>query len=195
MNIPDWSAKQFHAVVHLPDVYQVRDFTKGVYGPSDFDFDIGRYDELRPGMYSSELFENSRFLHIGIDIGGPVGTPCMAFEDGEIAYYGYNPSEGDYGNVIVTKHVIENRNLWALYGHLDKISIEDKEVGQHISKGEVICRIGNKHENGGWEPHLHFQLSWSDPGTHDMPGVVNPADRDIALLEYPDPRIILGPIY
>ena len=76
-----------------------------------------------------------------------------------------------------------------------KTKIEDKEVGQKISGGEVICWIGDRHENGGWDPHLHFQLSWSDPGTHDMPGVVNPADREEALAKYPDPRMVMGPIY
>ena len=55
--------------------------------------------------------------------------------------------------------------------------------------------VGDRHENGGWDPHLHFQLSWSDPGTHDMPGVVNPADREEALAKYPDPRMVMGPIY
>ena len=31
--------------------------------------------------------------------------------------------------------------------------------------------------------------------THDMPGVVDPKDRSDALARYPDPRIVLGPIY
>ena len=98
----------------------------------EFEFDIGRYDELRPGMYSTDLFSDGRFLHIGIDVGGPVGTPCMAFEEGEFSYFGYNPADGDYGNTLVTKHLIEGRPIWALYGHLNSDSIADKEVGQKI---------------------------------------------------------------
>ena len=31
--------------------------------------------------------------------------------------------------------------------------------------------------------------------THDMPGVVSPVDRDEALLEYIDPRYVLGELY
>ena len=46
----DWAALDFHPVVHLPDEYEVRDFTTGKYLPSKFEYDIGRYDELRPGM-------------------------------------------------------------------------------------------------------------------------------------------------
>ena len=190
-----WQTGRYHPVVHLPEEYEVRDFTTGNYIPSEYEYDIGRYDELRPGMYSTELFSDGRFLHVGIDIGAPVGTPCMAFDDGEISHFGYNPADGDYGNVIITKHLIGENPIWALYGHLSAESIKDKKIGQKISRGETICWMGDKHENGGWESHLHFQLSVDEPETHDMPGVVNPEERESALKKYPDPRMILGPIY
>ena len=191
----DWQTGRYHPVVHLPDEYEVRDFTTGEYIPSEYEFDIGRYDELRPGMYSTELFSDGRFLHVGIDIGAPVGTPCMAFDDGGISHFGYNPADGDYGYVIVTKHIVSKKPIWALYGHLSAESIEGKKIGQKVSRGEVICWMGDKHENGGWESHLHFQLSINEPETHDMPGVVDPKNREKALENYPDPRFVLGPIY
>ena len=190
-----WQTGRYHPVVDLPEHYEVRDFTGGDYTPSKMTYDIGKYDELRPGMYNTDLFKDNRFLHIGIDIGAPVGTPCMAFEDGVISHFGYNPEDGDYGNVIITKHIIGGVPIWALYGHLDSNSISKKKIGQKISRGEVICWMGDKHENGGWESHLHFQLSIIEPKTHDMPGVVVPANRKIALIEYPDQRLVLGPIY
>ena len=71
----EWRTGDYHPVVDLPDEYEVRDFTTGKYTPSNFEYDIGRYDELRPGMYNTELFSDERSLHIGIDIGAPVGTP------------------------------------------------------------------------------------------------------------------------
>lgn len=191
----DWGSIDFHPVVHLPDEYEVRDFTSGEYSPSKYEFDIGRYDELRPGMYSTDLFAGERFLHVGIDIGGPVGTPCMAFMDGEISHFGYNPAAGDYGNVVITRHEIGGVLVWALYGHLDAASIEGKWVGQKVNAGEVIAWFGAFHENGGWDPHLHFQLSLVEPETHDLPGVVAPEDRMNALAIYPDPRNVLGPLY
>jgi len=190
-----WQTGRYHPVVHLPDEYEVRDFTTGNYTPSEYEFDIGRYDELRPGMYSTELFSDGRFLHIGIDIGAPVGTPCMAFDDGEVSHFGYNAADGDYGYVIITKHIVGEKPIWALYGHLSADSIKGKKIGQKISRGEVICWMGDRHENGGWDSHLHFQLSINEPETHDMPGVVNPENREKALEKYPDPRLVLGPIY
>jgi len=55
--------------------------------------------------------------------------------------------------------------------------------------------MGKKHENGGWEPHVHFQLSLVEPVVPDLPGVVARADREQALIDYPDPRLVLGALY
>ena len=82
-----------------------------------------------------------------------------------------------------------------MYGHLDAASIEGKRIGQKIEAGEVIAWFGDFDENGGWEPHLHFQLSLVEPETHDLPGVVASEDRERALRDYPDPRLVLGPLY
>lgn len=123
---------------------------------------IGRYDENRIGMYSSELFldeDNSidgfagaRTVHVGIDLSGPIGTPVYAFTDGVIHSLGYNAELGDYGNVVVLEHTVPSngRKLWALYGHLDGTAIQGKVPGQRIRKGQRIGRLGDIHENGGW---------------------------------------------
>ena len=191
----DWSAYDYHPVVHLHMDYTVLDLTDGSWESPETEFSIGKYDEVRPNLYNTELFGGERNVHMGIDIGGPVGTPCMGFMDGEISHFGYNPAAGDYGNVVITKHDIGGVPVWALYGHLDAASIEDKRVGQIVESGDVIAWFGAFEENGGWEPHLHFQLSLVEPETHDMPGVVAPGEREYSLEIYPDPRNVLGPLY
>ena len=185
----------FHPVVILPKDYTILDLTNDSWNSPETEFSIGRYDEFRPDMYNTSIFGGIRNIHMGIDIGGPVGTFCLAFMDGEISHFGYNPEPGDYGNVIITKHVISKTTFWALYGHLDSSSIDNISIGQDVKAGELIGRFGNAHENGGWEPHLHFQLSLVEPSTHDLPGVVSSEDREQALLDYPDPRLVLGPLY
>ena len=75
------------------------------------------------------------------------------------------------------------------------IAISNQKGGDMVKEGDVIAWFGAFEENGGWEPHLHFQLSLIEPETHDMPGVVAPEDRDQALKDYPDPRLVLGPLY
>tara|TARA_B100000131_G_scaffold57407_4_gene52712 strand:- start:508 stop:1086 length:579 start_codon:yes stop_codon:yes gene_type:complete len=191
----EWHIQDFHPVVHLPDNYEILDLSKGVWNKPKSDFSIGRYNEVRPNMYKTKLFDGGRDIHMGIDIGGPVGTPCMAFADGEISHFGYNPEPGDYGNVVITRHEFGENSVWALYGHLDSASIDGKKIGQKVLAGEIIAWFGNFEENGGWEPHLHFQLSLIEPETHDMPGVVAQEGREQALIDYPDPRLVLGGIY
>ena len=194
-NMIAWNIGDFYPVVILPEKYTVLDLSDGLWTPSRTEFSIGKYNEVRPNMYNTDIFAGVRNIHIGVDIGGPVGTPCMAFTDGEISHFGYNPESGDYGYVIITKHNITGTTVWALYGHLDSTSVKNKSIGQIVNKGEVIAWFGAHHENGGWEPHLHFQLSLLEPETHDLPGVVASGDRAQALLDYPDPRLVLGPIY
>ncbi len=194
-SILNWKNNAYHSVVELPDNYTVLDLSVNPWIPSKTEFSIGKYDEVRPNMYLTPIFGGIRNIHVGLDINGPIGTPCMAFMDGKITHFGYNPEPGDYGYVIITKHNISGIELWALYGHLSSESIEGKIVGQKVRKGEIIAWFGPENENGGWEPHLHFQLSLLEPKTHDLPGVVSDVERIQALENYPDPRLILGPLY
>ncbi|MED5271727.1 MAG: peptidoglycan DD-metalloendopeptidase family protein [Candidatus Thermoplasmatota archaeon] len=188
------SGYNFHFIVDLPKQYYIHDFTKG-NDKSPLKYSVGRYDENRKGLYESELFSGIRTLHVGIDIGGPVNTPVHAFHRGVIFNQTYLPSDGDYGNVIIMEHEFNGTKLWALYGHLSSESIKHLEIGQVVESGQIIGWFGDKSENGGWEPHVHFQLSLERPESCDMPGVVNPEDRESALMKYPDPRLVLGQIY
>lgn len=182
----------------LPERCEVYDFTRG-YDPErarESRWGVGRYDERRPGMYTAALFvEGARDLHVGVDLAAPVGVAVHAFDDGVIHRFGVNPAPGDYGFTVITAHVYEGRALYALHGHLSARSIEGLREGRALRRGEVFAWIGDRHENGGWNPHLHFQLSWERPETHDLPGVVRFSERDEARERFPDPRGVLGPIY
>lgn len=186
----------FHPVIVLPSDPDLLDLSSasGVNGTRHSPFSIGRYNEKRI-IYTQDLFEGERSIHMGVDLGGPAGTPVHAFADGTIYCLGNNPADGDYGPTIVTEHRLNGRRIWALHGHLSAASLNDKTPGQTIQKGQTIGWLGTQSENGGWPPHVHFQLSWNAPKTHDMPGAVSEAQRSQALADYPDPRIVLGPIY
>ena len=85
--------------------------------------------------------------------------------------------------------------LWSLYGHLSASSLYLNPTGTMVKAGQRIGVLGETNENGGWPPHLHFQLSWCPPEGHDMPGVVAVAQRARGRWTFPDPRLVLGTLY
>ena len=198
---------RFHPVMMLPPGIHVRDLS----APSDVRpplWSVGRYDEIRRGMYTAELFGEGglaevRCLHVGIDLGAPLGVAVHAFAPGTVVHQGALPAPGDYGHAVVIAHEVGDALgeiapegvIYALYGHLAARSLALRRPGDRVEAGEVIGWIGPPEENGGWPPHLHLQLCRERPATHDLPGVVRPAERAEALRRYPDPRLVLGPIY
>ena len=195
--MPDISHISFENIIDLPDNVYVHDFeSNNKFQDTLNSFSIGRYNEKRPNMYEGDLFEKTnRFIHMGIDIGAPVGTPVKSFYDGEIFLLKYNDQKLDYGYTMITRHRFKDQNVYALYGHLSNSSIKNKKIGQKIHSGEVLAYLGSKEENGGWPPHVHFQLSLIKPEECDLPGVVSEENHDIALKIFPDPRMVLGKIY
>ena len=186
----------FHPIVDLSPGYEVLDLSKGATADrlTDSLITVGRYDEDR-SIYQALLFAGGRSVHMGIDIGAPEGTPVFVFEEGTVYRQGINPANGDYGPTLITQHVVKGRDLWVLHGHLSPESLELRGPGDSIEAGDVLGWFGTSEVNGGWPPHVHIQLSVERPLTHDMPGAVSPAQRAQALVCYPDPRTILGPLY
>lgn len=185
---------RFHPVVVLPPEYVVLDLSGPWQAEPGSRWTVGRYDEIR-GIYTQALFEGARTLHVGIDLGGPAGVAVHAFADGEVIHAGENPAPGDYGPTLVTAHQLDGRPLYALFGHLSRPSLAQSPVGRRFAAGDVLGWLGEPHENGGWPPHVHVQLAVERPATFDLPGAVRPADREDALRRYPDPRLVLGPLY
>lgn len=188
---------KFSPVIKLPGTPKVFDFTSG-YDPdriAPVPFGIGRYNEKRKNMYVSPLYKNERNVHMGVDFWVPAGTPVFSFYEGNILCFRDNDNAGDYGPTIVTGHLLDDMPLYALYGHLSRESLEGLREGQPIRKGEKIGEVGTEHENGGWIPHLHFQLCRDKPEEPDMPGVVSEKELKRALEIYPDPQLVLGKLY
>ena len=196
-SLPKLSDYCFNCVIDLPKNTPVLDLKNGNdYQKFNGPYSIGKYNEKRYDLYKGDLFEkNSRFIHMGIDIGAPVGTCVRSFFDGEIFSFKNNNLDLDYGYTIITKHTFEGTNLFALYGHLSKSSLKGKKVGQKVYSGVEMATIGDKTENGGWPPHVHFQLSLIEPKTCDLPGVVSEKNHEMALKIFPDPRLVLGNLY
>jgi len=161
---------------------------------------IGRHDESRY-FYTSPAFatgdnitDEYRTIHLGIDLFAPAGTPVFAPLAGKVVSFKDNNAPKDYGPVIVLEHKgDEHPTFYSLFGHLSIESLNGKIVGQRIEKGERIGTIGEVDANGGWTPHLHFQIITDllELGT-DFPGVARPSQRKVWLSLCPDPNLILG---
>ena len=188
----------FHPVIRLPQSVPVFDFSMS-YDPDrtlESPFGIGKYDEIRPTMYTEAQFaKDVRNIHMGIDIAAPVNTAVYAIAGGEIFALGINDLPQDYGPTIITSHDINGSRLYILHGHLSAKSLTKWQIGDCFDSGDVLGWVGSFDENGGWNPHLHFQLSRLRPLTHDLPGVVSATDRRWARKAFPDPRLVLGDIY
>jgi peptidoglycan LD-endopeptidase LytH len=188
----------FSPVIRLPEGYEVYDFTAG-YDPARTlasPYGIGRYDEHRPGMYLGDQFiEGQRNVHVGIDIAAPVGEAVHSVYAGTIFALRDNALPYDYGPTLITRHTWLGQVVFALHGHLSRECLSRWSPGDSFEAGVVLAEVGAREVNGGWNPHLHFQLCLFEPETCDLPGAVSAEDRPWALTAFPDPRLVLGPLY
>jgi 4-aminobutyrate aminotransferase-like enzyme/Ser/Thr protein kinase RdoA (MazF antagonist) len=161
---------------------------------------IGRYDEARL-LYTSPLFgasenptDERRTIHLGIDLFASPGTPIRAPLDGVVHAVAVNTAPLDYGPLVILRHATsDGLECFTLYGHLARESFDALQVGQRIARGQLFARIGDVHENGGWAPHLHFQIIMDllDHRT-DFPGVALASQRNVWTSLSPDPNLLLG---
>jgi 4-aminobutyrate aminotransferase-like enzyme len=160
---------------------------------------IGRYDEARM-IYTSPLFSEGssptaeqRTVHIGMDLFAVAGTPVYAPLSGTVHAFARNDAPLDYGPLIILKHRTDAGDIFfTLYGHLSVDSIKGLQAGRSIARGEQIATLGSAGVNGGWTPHLHFQIITDLLDLDcDFPGVVRSSQRKVWTDFSPDPNLIL----
>lgn len=161
---------------------------------------IGRYNEARlvytadhyaiPGNHGPEW----RTIHLGLDVFMEAGTSLYAPVDGTVYTNCKDKGVKGYGHLLILEHrVRDDLTFFTLYGHNSASTLDLIAPGETVRKGQKIAEIGDHTENGGWIPHLHFQviadmLDYTD----DFPGVAIPAQRKTWLSLCPDPNLILG---
>ncbi|MCR9200924.1 MAG: aminotransferase class III-fold pyridoxal phosphate-dependent enzyme [Planctomycetaceae bacterium] len=163
---------------------------------------VGRYMEPRL-LYADDHFAAAsddpadtfaterRTVHLGIDLFAPAGTPvCPAFA-GIVHRVDDCPEPLDYGTLIILKHEpADGVFFYSLYGHL--APAVRVIVGQSVKPGEVIAELGDASENGGWPPHIHFQLATDLLQTdRNFPGVCRASEQSAWAWTCPDPSAVL----
>ena len=177
---------------------------------------IGRYDEARQvytaGQFTldSDEMPERRTIHLGMDVFLPAGSPVFAPLEGKVHSFRNNTQPLDYGPCIILEHTAEEREatagsggpagsagsaptFYTLYGHLSVESLNGLFEGKRIEEGERFATLGDPSVNGGWPPHLHFQVVTDMLGKKgDFPGVGGPGQRNVWRSLSPDPNAMLG---
>ena len=161
---------------------------------------IGGYGEVRP-FYSTDEFKEMgnmgwqyRSNHLGTDIWTNAGTPVFAPLDARVHSFQDNKSKGNYGPTIILEHQVSKElTFYTLYGHLSRASLNKWKPGDVINGGDHIADVGSPDENGGWSPHIHFQvildiMNWNG----DFPGVSFPEESATWMSICPDPHQVSG---
>ena len=135
-----------------------------------------------------------RTIHLGIDLFAPAGAPIYAPLAGTLHACADNTAAQDYGPVIVLAHTTDDGDtFYTLYGHLSRESVTNLALGQKITAGAPIAALGSAAVNGGWPPHLHFQVVTDLLGLGtDFPGVGTASQRAVWKALCPNPNLILG---
>jgi len=161
------------------------------------DIGIGRYLEPRI-LYQSDQFAGDsrerRTIHLGIDLFAAAGTEVLAALDGTVHRVATIDRPLDYGTLVILKHTAaEGDEFFTLYGHLAQRTKSQVEPGQAVRAGQRIGFLGDPYENGGWTPHLHFQLI-ADLWDYDIqfPGVGFASTQAVWNAISPDPNLILN---
>lgn len=157
---------------------------------------FGGYLEKRNLYKRSAVFNDTdtkeRDIHIGLDLWIKAGTPVLAALDGKTHSFQNNTALGDYGPTIILEHEIDGVTFYTLYGHLSLESLDGKQIGDVVKKGQIIAELGAAPINGDYAPHLHFQIILDLEGKFgDYPGVCNVEDLDFYLQNCPDPNLLL----
>ena len=165
--------------------------------PPEGELWAGGYMEDR-SIYDSPVFatkgEEPRTLHLGLDVFTGPGKPVFAPLEGAVHSLQINGGELDYGPTILLEHTPQpDLIFWTLYGHLSEESLIGLEPGDPVSTGEKLAELGANTENGGWSPHLHFQIILDLQGREgDFPGVCRLSEAQTWKAICPDPAKFLG---
>lgn len=101
-----------------------------------------------PFGYRLDPFTGQPSGHTGIDIGMPCGTPIKAAKDGVVITA--MKQDTGYGYHIIINH---GNGYETLYGHCSELLVN---VGDTVSTGEVIAKVGTTGRSTGY--HLHFEI-------------------------------------
>jgi len=92
-------------------------------------------------------FSGRAVRHKGVDIAGFIGMPIISTAAGVVTESG---KRGGYGLMVEIQH---GNGLVTRYAHAESLHVN---VGDIVSKGQIIARMGNTGRSTG--PHVHYEI-------------------------------------
>ena len=125
---------------------------------SSHQWGIGKYMEERKTFLRNctNIIEEKRYYHLGLDIVVPYNTPMFSPLDAEVYKTGKETTVGNYGGYIILKHDINDVVFYSFYGHLKTPHLFN--LGDKIKAGQTFAHIGQESDSGGWFCHVHLQI-------------------------------------
>lgn len=131
----------------------------------DVELGIGPWGEKRI-VYTSNIFESKlitgerRVHHLGLDLFMAAGTRVYTPLAAVVRSADIEPHPLGYGCVVVLEHRPEGcPPFLTLWGHMASEAGHRLKPGDRLAAGGLVGEMGPPAENGGWAPHLHFQIS------------------------------------
>lgn len=108
--------------------------------------------------YRRDPFNGHAAFHAGLDFPGRYGQPINAAADGKVSYVGQRQG---YGNVVEVEH---GNGIMTRYAHLSGFA---SRVGQKVTRGDTIGRMGSTGRSTG--THLHFEVRLNGQAVNPRP--------------------------
>ncbi len=115
-----------------------------------------------PVVGGGTITQRFHYGHYGVDIWGPNKPGVKAIASGTVIRAAYNCAprsygcQGGYGNLVVIDH---GNGYKGLYAHNSVVYVK---VGQKVTAGQVIAKMGNSgNTRGPTGIHLHFELTYN----------------------------------
>lgn len=157
---------------------------------------VGRFDELRLSYDSlrGDDASDPRVVHLGVDVFVEPGLMVHAPIAGIVHDSGTGKSPLGFGPTVVIRHETGDGTVFfTLYGHLDREAPIVCPPGRAVAPGAQLGRVGTPDVNGGWTPHLHFQVIMDLLGLgRRFPGMGRLTQRDAWRELCPNPNLVLG---
>ena len=123
--------------------------TKIVSGVGTGNFTRPTYGTIT-ARYGSGGSRWSSGRHTGLDIAAPTGTSIVASDSGRVSFAGW---KGSYGYTVIIDH---GNGYETYYAHCSKLLVS---VGETVSKGDLIARVGSTGNSTG--AHCHFEVRYN----------------------------------